>query len=85
MQKPLSARDIYKNLKENDAAALAQRFDAEWTAEKSHGAKRKPHIFNVIWRVCISKVIGFSFLYSLLDILLKCVDKPLRDDIKFES
>lgn len=73
LKKPLTAHDMYKNLNAIDAAKLTEKFNSEWETELAHSAKRKPHIFNVIWKVCISKIIGFSFLYSTIDIFLRCV------------
>lgn len=74
LQRPLSAHDVYKNLNANDAAKLTEKFNTAWETELAHSAKRKPHIFNVIWKVCISKIIGFSFLYSTIDIFLRWVE-----------
>lgn len=70
MRRSLNARDIYKNLRANDAAMLADTFQVAWTAEigKQRGA---PRIWHVIWAKCVSKVIGYSFLYSALDILCR--------------
>lgn len=74
LKKPLTVHDVYKNLSANDAAKLTEKFNSAWETELAHSAKRKPHIFNVIWKVCLSKIIGFSFLYSTIDIFLRCVE-----------
>lgn len=70
LQKSLSPHDVYTNLKENDAAMLTDRLQTEWKKEINREG-RKPRILNVIWRVFVSKIIGFSFLYSILDIFLR--------------
>lgn len=70
LKRPLNAQDMYQNLSENDASKLADQFEVDWKAEK-YRMKGKPRILNVIWRVCVSKMIGFSFLYSAFDIILK--------------
>lgn len=64
---------MYLNLNENDASKLADQFEVDWKEEK-YRIKGKPRILNVIWRVCVSKMIGFSFLYSVFDIILKWVE-----------
>lgn len=70
LERPLSEHDIYRNLKSNDAATLTDHFELEWKKEKNR-EKQKPHFVSVIWTVCVSKIIGFSVLYSVLDIVLR--------------
>ncbi|XP_055302412.1 probable multidrug resistance-associated protein lethal(2)03659 [Sitodiplosis mosellana] len=72
LRKSLDACDIYDNLKENDSAGLKVDFEDKWEKEKKR-EKRKPRILNVIWRISLSKTLGFSVLYSLIDILLRVV------------
>lgn len=70
LRKSLDARDIYNNLKANDSAHLKVIFEEKWEKEKKR-IKGKPRIFNVLWKISMSKILGISFLYSLVDILLR--------------
>ncbi|XP_031633880.1 probable multidrug resistance-associated protein lethal(2)03659 [Contarinia nasturtii] len=70
LHKPLVASDIYKNLHANDSVKLTQKFNECWEEEKNHG-KKNPRIKHIIWKLCVSKIIGFSFIYSLVDIFLR--------------
>lgn len=70
LRKSLTPHDVYTNLRANDAARLTEKFQTEWKYEKNRKTL-KPTILNVIWKVFVSKIIGFSFLYSIVDTCLK--------------
>lgn len=70
LRKPLTPHDVYKNLDANDAARLTEKFQTEWKNEKNRKTQN-PKIVNIIWKVFVSKIIGFSFLYSIVDTCLK--------------
>lgn len=70
LQKPLESKDIYRNLESNGSALLMDKFEKCWSTELSR-ADKKPSLRNVIWKTCVSKFIGWSFLYSAIDIFLR--------------
>lgn len=70
LRKPIEAHDIYRNLTINDSAKLKEVFATKWEEEKSQ-RKDKAKISNVIWKIWLSKIIGYSFLYSITDIILR--------------
>lgn len=70
LHKTLEKSDIYRNLKMNDSAKLKINFAQKWEEEKRQ-RKNNAKLSNVIWQIWLSKMIGFSFLYSIVDIFLR--------------
>lgn len=68
LKKPLTEHEIYTNLNKNDSARLTDLFEQEWEKEKR---SKKPRLLNVIWKICVSKIIAFSCIYSAIDIGLR--------------
>lgn len=66
LEKPIDTQDVYKNLKQHDAARITDRFNELWQNESN---QKRPRIFNVIRKMFINKVIGLSILYSIVDII----------------
>lgn len=66
LEKPIDTQDVYKNLKQNNAAQITDRFNELWQQELR---QKRPRIFNVIRKMFINKVIGLSILYSAVDII----------------
>lgn len=67
LEKPIDTQDVYKNLKQHDAAQITDRFNELWQNEISN--QKRPRIFNVIRKMFINRIIGLSILYSIVDII----------------
>lgn len=70
LKRPIYTEDIYKNLREHEAAALTDKFNKLWEEEKR---KKQPRLFSVFRRIYAKKIIFHSIIYTIIDIILRYV------------
>lgn len=68
LERPIEEKDIYQTLPEHESERLLNVFSAEWEKERE---RKRPSLFNVIFRVFVKKILLLSVCYSFLDTTLR--------------
>lgn len=66
-QRPLDDSDIYETLEDHKSALIGDEFTRIWNEQL--GRKKPPHLLQVIHSIYGSKLLGFGFLFGVLEII----------------